>query len=239
MTVSWPSTNPTFARSSRRSRPRPGKQEEEEEKRRRKKKRTQPPIHPHANQSSYSYVINHPLPTHPHRHKCCMVYGSLPSETRSAQARIFNEEGTGYDVLVASDAIGMGLNLNIKYVDTHPPTHLPIHQAWIFNEEGTGYDVLVASDVIGMGLDLNIKCVDTHPPTSSTLPPMSSLLYHPPSHLLLINRRIIFHSLIKGSDDGSAEVLHAGTSHPLTHPPTHPPTSSSSNPPTHPPTPQA
>ncbi|KAM3569315.1 hypothetical protein VYU27_008589 [Nannochloropsis oceanica] len=70
------------------------------------------------------------------RHKCCMVYGSLPSETRSAQARIFNEEGTGYDVLVASDAIGMGLNLNIK--------------------------------------------------------------------------RIIFHSLIKGSDDGGAEVLHSG-----------------------------
>ncbi|TFJ82406.1 hypothetical protein NSK_006315 [Nannochloropsis salina CCMP1776] len=69
-------------------------------------------------------------------HKCCMVYGSLPSETRSAQARIFNEEGTGFDVLVATDAIGMGLNLNI--------------------------------------------------------------------------RRIIFHSLIKVSDEGGAEVLHSG-----------------------------
>lgn len=30
------------------------------------------------------------------------------------KARLFNTEGTGYDVLVASDAIGMGLNLNIR-----------------------------------------------------------------------------------------------------------------------------
>lgn len=30
------------------------------------------------------------------------------------QARLFNTEDTGYDVLVASDAIGMGLNLNIR-----------------------------------------------------------------------------------------------------------------------------
>lgn len=49
-----------------------------------------------------------------------MVYGSLPSETRSAQARIFNEEGTGFDVLVATDAIGMGLNLNIRSVQRLP-----------------------------------------------------------------------------------------------------------------------
>ena len=48
------------------------------------------------------------------RHKCCVVYGSLPPETRAQQARIFNTEGSGYDVLIASDAIGMGLNLNIK-----------------------------------------------------------------------------------------------------------------------------
>ncbi|CAN0308198.1 unnamed protein product, partial [Discosporangium mesarthrocarpum] len=47
-------------------------------------------------------------------HKCCVVYGQLPQETRSNQAKLFNAEGTGYDVLVASDAIGMGLNLNIR-----------------------------------------------------------------------------------------------------------------------------
>ena len=52
-------------------------------------------------------------------HKCAVIYGSLPAETRSKQARLFNEEGTGFDVLVASDAIGMGLNLNIRRVIFH------------------------------------------------------------------------------------------------------------------------
>lgn len=35
------------------------------------------------------------------------------------QARRFNEDDTGYDVLVASDAIGMGLNLNIRRIVFH------------------------------------------------------------------------------------------------------------------------
>lgn len=54
--------------------------------------------------------------------KCAMVYGSLPPETRTDQARLFNvscrsaKEAGGYDVLVASDAVGMGLNLSIKRV---------------------------------------------------------------------------------------------------------------------------
>ena len=51
--------------------------------------------------------------------KCCTVYGQLPSETRSTQARLFNDPNSGYDVLVASDAIGMGLNLNIRRIIFH------------------------------------------------------------------------------------------------------------------------
>ncbi|GAB5035020.1 atp-dependent rna helicase mitochondrial-like [Nannochloropsis oceanica] len=47
------------------------------------------------------------------RMKCCIVYGGLPPEARREQARLFNEEGSGWNVLVASDAIGMGLNLSI------------------------------------------------------------------------------------------------------------------------------
>ena len=43
--------------------------------------------------------------------KCAMVYGALPPETRSMQADLFNDPNSGYDVIVASDAIGMGLNL--------------------------------------------------------------------------------------------------------------------------------
>ena len=48
--------------------------------------------------------------------KCAIVYGSLPPETRAQQARLFNDPDNDYDFLVASDAIGMGLNLSIKRV---------------------------------------------------------------------------------------------------------------------------
>lgn len=43
--------------------------------------------------------------------KVATVYGSLPPETRAQQARLFNDPDNEYDYLVASDAIGMGLNL--------------------------------------------------------------------------------------------------------------------------------
>lgn len=43
--------------------------------------------------------------------RCAVVYGRLPPETRSEQAALFNDKDSGYDVLIASDAIGMGLNL--------------------------------------------------------------------------------------------------------------------------------
>lgn len=52
-------------------------------------------------------------------HQSLVIYGQLPPDTRSTQARLFNEEGSGYDILVASDAIGMGLNLNIRRIVFH------------------------------------------------------------------------------------------------------------------------
>ncbi|KAL8371958.1 hypothetical protein RB595_001662 [Gaeumannomyces hyphopodioides] len=48
--------------------------------------------------------------------RCAVVYGSLPPETRAEQASLFNNPDNEYDYLVASDAIGMGLNLEIKRV---------------------------------------------------------------------------------------------------------------------------
>ncbi|KAL2354382.1 ATP-dependent RNA helicase SUV3 mitochondrial precursor, partial [Cryomyces antarcticus] len=48
--------------------------------------------------------------------KVAIVYGSLPPETRAQQARLFNDPDNEYDYLVASDAIGMGLNLSIKRI---------------------------------------------------------------------------------------------------------------------------
>ncbi|XP_071937960.1 DExH-box ATP-dependent RNA helicase DExH16, mitochondrial isoform X2 [Coffea arabica] len=50
------------------------------------------------------------------RHLCSVVYGSLPPETRTRQATRFNDAESDFDVLVASDAIGMGLNLNISRI---------------------------------------------------------------------------------------------------------------------------
>ncbi|KAH9682546.1 DExH-box ATP-dependent RNA helicase DExH16 [Citrus sinensis] len=50
------------------------------------------------------------------KHLCSIVYGSLPPETRTRQATRFNDASSEFDVLVASDAIGMGLNLNISRI---------------------------------------------------------------------------------------------------------------------------
>lgn len=43
--------------------------------------------------------------------RCAVAYGRLPPEIRSEQAALFNDPESGYDVMVGSDAIGMGLNL--------------------------------------------------------------------------------------------------------------------------------
>lgn len=43
--------------------------------------------------------------------RCAIVYGSLPPEVRAQQAELFNNPENDFDFLVASDAIGMGLNL--------------------------------------------------------------------------------------------------------------------------------
>ncbi|KAI5293153.1 RNA helicase [Ascosphaera acerosa] len=48
--------------------------------------------------------------------RCAVVYGSLPAEIRSQQAALFNDPDNDYDFLVASDAIGMGLNLSVKRI---------------------------------------------------------------------------------------------------------------------------
>ncbi|KAF5735538.1 ATP-dependent RNA helicase SUPV3L1 isoform 1 [Tripterygium wilfordii] len=50
------------------------------------------------------------------KHRCCVIYGALPPETRRQQANLFNNQDNEFDVLVASDAVGMGLNLNIRRV---------------------------------------------------------------------------------------------------------------------------
>ena len=45
-----------------------------------------------------------------------VIYGSLPPSTKLAQARRFNDPNDPCKILVATDAIGMGLNLSIRRV---------------------------------------------------------------------------------------------------------------------------
>lgn len=49
-------------------------------------------------------------------HKCAIIYGNLPPETRRQQAELFNDAESDYDVLVATDAVGMGLNLSVRRI---------------------------------------------------------------------------------------------------------------------------
>ena len=46
--------------------------------------------------------------------RCAVAYGRLPPEIRSEQAALFNNPNSGFDVIVGSDAIGMGLNLYVS-----------------------------------------------------------------------------------------------------------------------------
>jgi ATP-dependent RNA helicase SUPV3L1/SUV3 len=50
------------------------------------------------------------------KRSCAVIYGGLPPTTRIQQAQLFNDPKSSCDLLVASDAIGMGLNLNIKRI---------------------------------------------------------------------------------------------------------------------------
>ncbi|KMZ57966.1 hypothetical protein ZOSMA_806G00020 [Zostera marina] len=45
---------------------------------------------------------------------CCIIYGSLPSYTRQRQAELFNEENNYFDILIATDAVGMGTMHNFR-----------------------------------------------------------------------------------------------------------------------------
>lgn len=57
------------------------------------------------------------------RNSCAIIYGKLPPEIKISQAQLFNSGALKY--LVATDAVGMGLNLNIKRIifsTIHKPT---------------------------------------------------------------------------------------------------------------------
>ncbi|XP_014670321.1 PREDICTED: ATP-dependent RNA helicase SUPV3L1, mitochondrial-like [Priapulus caudatus] len=49
-------------------------------------------------------------------HECAIIYGGLPPGTKLAQANKFNDPDNPCKIMVATDAIGMGLNLSIKRI---------------------------------------------------------------------------------------------------------------------------
>lgn len=49
-------------------------------------------------------------------HEAAVIYGGLPPGTKLAQAQKFNDPSSNCKLLVATDAIGMGLNLSIKRI---------------------------------------------------------------------------------------------------------------------------
>lgn len=68
---------------------------------------------------AFSRMNLHALKTTIEKHtgrRCAIIYGSLPPEVRVQQAALFNDPDNDYDFIVASDAIGMGLNLEIRRV---------------------------------------------------------------------------------------------------------------------------
>ena len=69
--------------------------------------------------------------------RCAVVYGSLPPETRAQQASLFNEPDNDYDFLVASDAVGMGLNLSIRRIIFDATS----------KHDGTGYRIISTSEI--------------------------------------------------------------------------------------------
>ncbi|XP_027871664.1 ATP-dependent RNA helicase SUPV3L1, mitochondrial [Xiphophorus couchianus] len=48
--------------------------------------------------------------------ECAVIYGSLPPGTKLSQAKKFNDPDDPCKILVATDAIGMGLNLSIRRI---------------------------------------------------------------------------------------------------------------------------
>lgn len=63
-----------------------------------------------------SKLRNEYLEENPLANRWALIYGSLPPETKKLQAMAFNDRSDGLDFLVATNAIGMGLNLNISRV---------------------------------------------------------------------------------------------------------------------------
>ncbi|KAH7434613.1 hypothetical protein KP509_06G026000 [Ceratopteris richardii] len=105
------------------------------------------------------------------KNRCCVIYGALPPETRRHQAQLFNDPNSGYDVLVATDAVGMGLNLNIRRVIFHsiekytgtvvekvPASHVK-QIAGRAGRRGTMYEAGIATTFFSKDMPYLLQCM--------------------------------------------------------------------------------
>lgn len=103
--------------------------------------------------------------------RCAIVYGGLPPETRAQQAALFNDPDNDYDFLAASDAIGMGLNLEIKRVvfeATHKRSRLgygPLSVSDIKQIGGRAGRYRTAQQAVREGTDTSNPDTQQKPPT--------------------------------------------------------------------------
>lgn len=103
--------------------------------------------------------------------RCAIVYGGLPPETRAQQAALFNDPNNDYDFLAASDAIGMGLNLEIKRIvfeATHKRSRFGYSKLSVSDIKqigGRAGRYRTAQQAVNAGLEGEKKKLDGPPPT--------------------------------------------------------------------------
>lgn len=147
---------------------------------------------------------------------CAVIYGDLPPGAKLAQAAKFNDPNDPVNVLVATDAIGMGLNLNIKRVIFNSlvkpphgeliPTYAALQIAGRAGRYGTQYsegkvmtmrneDMGLLQSILSVPIE-DIEKVGIAP----TFEQIETFSYHLP-HFSFVNLLDIFTSICSISDD--------------------------------------
>ena len=84
---------------------------------------------------------------------CAVIYGSLPPGAKLGMAAKFNDPDDPCKVLVATDAVGMGLNLNIRRVIFYSMTKLQVrHNQFIIRRALNAFLLPAAEQVYTLAL---------------------------------------------------------------------------------------
>uniref|UniRef100_A0AC34GR88 RNA helicase n=1 Tax=Panagrolaimus sp. ES5 TaxID=591445 RepID=A0AC34GR88_9BILA len=147
---------------------------------------------------------------------CAVIYGDLPPGAKLSQAAKFNDPNDPVNVIVATDAIGMGLNLNIKRVIFNSlikppngeliPTYAALQIAGRAGRYGTAYSqgkvMTLRNEDMGLLHTILSKPVDEIEKAgiAPTFEQIETFAYHLP-HASFVNLLDIFVSVCSVSDD--------------------------------------